>query len=136
MNMLKMNIYNSQIELSAYICKTLSTTKCEVNVARFQIDEVIGQAQSTRVALANQRAFFGDVQGKVKQLGEKFPVIRGLLGNFLIPLCMLLNFVLVHPSLSVYDSLRCLIPIPLNRVFAPFGLVHRMILPILACRCH
>lgn len=45
-----------------------------------QIDEVIGQAQSTRVALSNQRALFGDVQGKVKQLGEKFPVIRGLLG--------------------------------------------------------
>uniref|UniRef100_A0A0D9VBN7 Golgi SNAP receptor complex member 1 n=1 Tax=Leersia perrieri TaxID=77586 RepID=A0A0D9VBN7_9ORYZ len=45
-----------------------------------QIDEVIGQAQSTRAALSNQRALFGDVQGKVKQLGEKFPVIRGLLG--------------------------------------------------------
>jgi hypothetical protein len=28
---------------------------------------------------------FGDIQGKVKQLGEKFPVIRGLLGNILIP---------------------------------------------------
>jgi Golgi SNAP receptor complex protein 1 len=51
----------------------------------FQIDEVIGQAQSTRVALSNQRALFGDVQGKVKQLGEKFPVIRGLLGNVSIP---------------------------------------------------
>jgi hypothetical protein len=25
---------------------------------------------------------FGDVQGKVKKLGEKFPVIRGLLGKF------------------------------------------------------
>jgi len=46
-----------------------------------QIDEVIGQAQSTRVALSNQRTLFGDVQGKVKQLGEKFPIIRGLLGN-------------------------------------------------------
>lgn len=45
-----------------------------------QIDEVIGQAQSTRAALSNQRALFGDVQGKVKQLGEKFPVVRGLLG--------------------------------------------------------
>ncbi|KAM0900071.1 hypothetical protein ACQ4PT_020880 [Festuca glaucescens] len=45
-----------------------------------QIDEVIGQAQSTRSALSNQRALFGDVQGKVKQLGEKFPVVRGLLG--------------------------------------------------------
>jgi hypothetical protein len=42
---------------------------------------------------------FGDVQGKVKQLGEKFPVIRGLLGNSFIPLCILLNFVLVQPSL-------------------------------------
>jgi hypothetical protein len=28
---------------------------------------------------------FGDIQGKVKQLGEKFPIIRGLLGNILIP---------------------------------------------------
>ncbi|KAJ0964282.1 hypothetical protein J5N97_029404 [Dioscorea zingiberensis] len=45
-----------------------------------QIDEVIGQAQATRSVLGSQRAFFGDVQGKVKQLGEKFPVIRGLLG--------------------------------------------------------
>ncbi|OAY75442.1 Golgi SNAP receptor complex member 1-2 [Ananas comosus] len=45
-----------------------------------QIDEVIGQAQATRSVLGTQRALFGDVQGKVKQLGEKFPVIRGLLG--------------------------------------------------------
>lgn len=44
------------------------------------IDEVIGQAQAARSVLGAQRALFGDVQGKVKQLGEKFPVIRGLLG--------------------------------------------------------
>jgi len=28
---------------------------------------------------------FGDIQGKVKQLGEKFPIIRRLLANILIP---------------------------------------------------
>lgn len=45
-----------------------------------QIDEVISQAQATRSVLGTQRAFFGDVQGKVKQLGDKFPMIRSLLG--------------------------------------------------------
>lgn len=46
-----------------------------------QMDEVISQAQTTRAVLGNQRALFGDVQGKVKLLSDKFPVIRGLLGN-------------------------------------------------------
>ncbi|KAL6965032.1 Golgi SNAP receptor complex member 1-2, variant 2 [Sarracenia purpurea var. burkii] len=45
------------------------------------IDDVISQAQSTRTALGSQRALFGDVQGKVKLLSDKFPVIRGLLGS-------------------------------------------------------
>ncbi|KAJ0111901.1 hypothetical protein Patl1_00230 [Pistacia atlantica] len=45
------------------------------------IDDVIGQAQSTRAVLGSQRALFGDVQGKVKALGDKFPIIRGLLGS-------------------------------------------------------
>lgn len=45
-----------------------------------QIDEVIGQAQATRSVLGSQRSLFSDVQGKVKNLGDKFPVIRGLLG--------------------------------------------------------
>ncbi|KAG6400480.1 hypothetical protein SASPL_137317 [Salvia splendens] len=45
------------------------------------IDDVINQAQSTRAALGSQRALFGDVQGKVKVLGDKFPVIRGLIGS-------------------------------------------------------
>lgn len=44
------------------------------------MDEVINQAQATRSALSTQRAFFGQVQGKVKQLGDHFPKIRGLLG--------------------------------------------------------
>ncbi|XP_022158996.1 Golgi SNAP receptor complex member 1-2 isoform X2 [Momordica charantia] len=45
------------------------------------MDEVISQAQTTRAVLGNQRAMFGDVQGKVKLLSDKFPVIRGLLGS-------------------------------------------------------
>lgn len=46
-----------------------------------QIDDVIGQAQTTRQVLGTQKAFFGDVQGKVKHLSDKFPIIRGLLGT-------------------------------------------------------
>ncbi|AEC10524.1 unnamed protein product [Arabidopsis thaliana] len=45
------------------------------------IDDVIGQAQATRAVLGSQRSLFSDVQGKVKNLGDKFPVIRGLLGS-------------------------------------------------------
>ncbi|KAL6124430.1 hypothetical protein ACLB2K_076942 [Fragaria x ananassa] len=45
------------------------------------IDEVISQAQTTRAVLGSQKAMFGDVQGKVKNLSDKFPVIRGLLGS-------------------------------------------------------
>ncbi|XP_010544627.1 PREDICTED: Golgi SNAP receptor complex member 1-2-like isoform X2 [Tarenaya hassleriana] len=45
------------------------------------IDEVINQAQAARAVLGSQRSMFADVQGKVKLLGDKFPVIRGLLGS-------------------------------------------------------
>ncbi|KAH7519608.1 hypothetical protein FEM48_Zijuj08G0055000 [Ziziphus jujuba var. spinosa] len=45
------------------------------------IDDVISQAQATRAVLGSQRSLFGDVQGKVKLLSDKFPVIRGLLGS-------------------------------------------------------
>ncbi|KAL3829556.1 hypothetical protein ACJIZ3_018358 [Penstemon smallii] len=45
------------------------------------IDDVISQAQATRSVLGSQRALFGDVQGKVKLLSDKFPVIRGLIGS-------------------------------------------------------
>ncbi|KAE8038711.1 hypothetical protein FH972_011190 [Carpinus fangiana] len=45
------------------------------------IDDVISQAQTTRHVLSSQKAFFGDVQGKVKHLSDKFPIIRGVLGS-------------------------------------------------------
>lgn len=48
------------------------------------MDDAISQAQTTRAALGSQRALFGDVQGKVKQLSDKFPVIRGLIGKLLL----------------------------------------------------
>ncbi|KAG5070977.1 hypothetical protein JHK86_006188 [Glycine max] len=46
-----------------------------------QIDDVISQAQATRAVLGSQRTLFTDVQGKVKVLGDKFPMIRSLLGS-------------------------------------------------------
>ncbi|KAE9610769.1 hypothetical protein Lal_00021164 [Lupinus albus] len=45
------------------------------------IDDVINQAQATRSVLGSQRALFGDVQGKVKVLGDKFPIIGSILGS-------------------------------------------------------
>ncbi|KAJ7568287.1 hypothetical protein O6H91_01G026000 [Diphasiastrum complanatum] len=45
-----------------------------------QIEDVINQAQATKGALAAQRTAFSEIQSKVKQLGDRFPVIRGLLG--------------------------------------------------------
>ncbi|OAY72280.1 Golgi SNAP receptor complex member 1-2 [Ananas comosus] len=45
-----------------------------------QIDEVTDQAETIKAVLAAQRSTFGDIQGKVKQLSDRFPVIRGLLG--------------------------------------------------------
>lgn len=52
-----------------------------------QMDEVISQAQTTRAVLGSQKAMFGDVQGKVKQLGDKFPIVRGLIGKKLSHRC-------------------------------------------------
>jgi hypothetical protein len=46
-----------------------------------QIDDVIGQAQTIRQVLGSQKAFFRDVQGKVKHQSDKFPIIRSLLGT-------------------------------------------------------
>eukprot|EP00252_Welwitschia_mirabilis_P012354 TRINITY_DN2737_c0_g4_i1.p1 TRINITY_DN2737_c0_g4~~TRINITY_DN2737_c0_g4_i1.p1 ORF type:complete len:241 (-),score=50.30 TRINITY_DN2737_c0_g4_i1:75-797(-) len=45
-----------------------------------QIEEVISQAQATKGVLASQRTIFSEIQGKVRQLGDRFPVVRGLLG--------------------------------------------------------
>lgn len=61
--------------------KVLGIHPCWDSVfALVQIDDVISQAQTTRTVLGSQRALFGDVQGKVKVLSDKFPIIRGLLG--------------------------------------------------------
>ncbi|KAI3743783.1 hypothetical protein L1987_56849 [Smallanthus sonchifolius] len=51
---------------------------------RAAIHGSIAHAQTTRAALGSQRAMFGDVQGKVKQLSDKFPIVRGLIGITLL----------------------------------------------------
>eukprot|EP00252_Welwitschia_mirabilis_P012353 TRINITY_DN2737_c0_g1_i1.p1 TRINITY_DN2737_c0_g1~~TRINITY_DN2737_c0_g1_i1.p1 ORF type:complete len:238 (-),score=57.25 TRINITY_DN2737_c0_g1_i1:28-741(-) len=45
-----------------------------------QIETVISQAQATKSVLGSQRTVFSEIQGKVKHLSDRFPVIRGLLG--------------------------------------------------------
>lgn len=45
-----------------------------------QIDEVIIQAQSTKGALSTQRSMFMEIEGKVKHLSDRFPIIRSVLG--------------------------------------------------------
>ncbi|KAH7289797.1 hypothetical protein KP509_30G019100 [Ceratopteris richardii] len=45
-----------------------------------QLDNVISQAHATKGALSAQRDVFIDIEGKVKHLGDQFPVIRGILG--------------------------------------------------------
>ncbi|KAJ8459522.1 hypothetical protein OPV22_032448 [Ensete ventricosum] len=45
-----------------------------------QIDEVTSQAEAIKGVLSVQRSTFGEIQGKVKQLSDRFPVIRNLLG--------------------------------------------------------
>ncbi|ERM97706.1 hypothetical protein AMTRI_Chr09g39040 [Amborella trichopoda] len=45
-----------------------------------QIEDVTDQAESLKGVLTAQRNAFTSIQGKVKQLSDRFPVIRGLLG--------------------------------------------------------
>lgn len=54
------------------------------------MDEVINIAQTTKGALGAQRSTFMEIQGKVKQLGDRFPAIRGVLGTLL--------FILIQPQ--------------------------------------
>eukprot|EP00850_Spirogloea_muscicola_P021832 SM000263S09819 [mRNA] locus=s263:20380:21585:- [translate_table: standard] len=43
--------------------------------ATAQIDDVVGQAQSTAAALSQQRLLFGDISGKVTTTGLRFPEV-------------------------------------------------------------
>eukprot|EP00249_Psilotum_nudum_P013252 c24240_g1_i1 orf=628-1338(-) len=45
-----------------------------------QIEDVINQAQLTKGVLATQRTMFVEIQIKLKQLSDQFPVIRNVLG--------------------------------------------------------
>ncbi|KAJ4746837.1 Golgi SNAP receptor complex member 1 [Rhynchospora pubera] len=72
--------------------KAMSSVKPKRNLLReraaihgslTQIDEVIDQAEGTRSALTVQRSAFGEIQGKLKHLNDKFPAIRATLGTLL-----------------------------------------------------
>ncbi|KAK8501410.1 hypothetical protein V6N12_047145 [Hibiscus sabdariffa] len=64
-----------------YVTKSAITQRASCHPRKHCSYDVINQAQTTRAVLGSQRALFGDVQGKVKVLSDKFPVIRGLLGS-------------------------------------------------------
>ncbi|KAF1884175.1 hypothetical protein Lal_00035240 [Lupinus albus] len=81
---------NSMREHAELLGSTSGTTSPRMQLLRERanihgsishIDDVISQAQATRAVLGSQRALFGDVQGKVKVLSDKFPIIRSLLGS-------------------------------------------------------
>ncbi|CAL9072635.1 unnamed protein product, partial [Musa textilis] len=70
------------IDASTIAHKKLTALSCFVQTSGTmspRIDGVIGQAQLTRSVLGSQGILLGDAHGKVKQLGDKFPVIRGLI---------------------------------------------------------
>jgi hypothetical protein len=60
---------------------------------------------------------FVDIQGKVKQLDEKFPIIKGLLGNILIPL-HIAALIFCYAMMQWYYSLLCNITFPMDSLAA------------------
>ncbi|CAM6063892.1 unnamed protein product [Sphagnum tenellum] len=68
-------------DISEYkVCSSSSPLEIMLQLLGMQVDEVISQAQATKGALAAQHSAFMEIQGKLKQLGDRFPVIRSLLG--------------------------------------------------------
>ncbi|CAI5947779.1 unnamed protein product [Closterium sp. NIES-65] len=45
-----------------------------------QMDELISHAASTKAALASQRSLFASIQGRIKLLSDRFPLLRSVLG--------------------------------------------------------
>ncbi|KAJ4759510.1 Golgi SNAP receptor complex member 1 [Rhynchospora pubera] len=60
--------------------RNLLRERAAIHGSLTQIDEVIDQAEGTRSALTVQRSAFGEIQGKLKHLNDKFPAIRATLG--------------------------------------------------------
>ncbi|CAK9205683.1 unnamed protein product [Sphagnum troendelagicum] len=68
-------------DISEYkVCSSSSPLEIMLQLLGMQVDEVISQAQATKGALAAQHSAFMEIQGKLKQLGDRLPVIRSLLG--------------------------------------------------------
>ncbi|RYR72182.1 hypothetical protein Ahy_A02g006391 isoform B [Arachis hypogaea] len=91
------------------------------------IDDVISQAQATRAVLGSQRALFGDVQGKVKLLGDKFP--KEALKGYPYSVGSNCSLYVVHHHLlafkredQIHRKFICLISL-----FSPHSLTHSLI---------
>ncbi|CAN6466374.1 unnamed protein product [Victoria cruziana] len=65
---------------SSQAAPSLLRERAAIHGSIVQIDDVTNQAETIKGVLAAQRSTFAEIQGKVKHLGDRFPVIRGLLG--------------------------------------------------------
>ncbi|XP_072960525.1 Golgi SNAP receptor complex member 1-2-like [Typha angustifolia] len=75
------DINESKISRSMQSAPNLLRERAAIHGSITQIDEVTDQAEAMRGVLASQRSTFREIQGKVKQLSDRFPVIRNLLGT-------------------------------------------------------
>ncbi|KAM0934417.1 putative golgi SNAP receptor complex, subunit 1 [Dioscorea sansibarensis] len=64
----------------AQLVPNLLRERAAIHGSITQIEEVTNQADAVKGVLAAQRHTFSDIQGKVKHLSDRFPVIRNLLG--------------------------------------------------------
>ncbi|CAI5529988.1 unnamed protein product [Closterium sp. Naga37s-1] len=78
-----------------------------------QMDELISHAASTKAALAPQRSLFASIQGRIKLLSDRFPLLRSVLGT-------------LH-RLVVLGTLHRLVVL---------GTLHRLVVLGTLCRCH
>ncbi|THU63799.1 hypothetical protein C4D60_Mb01t19650 [Musa balbisiana] len=70
------------IDASTIACEKLTALSCFVQTSGTmspRIDGVIGQSTINKISFGIQGILVGDAQGKVNQLGDKFPAIQGLI---------------------------------------------------------
>ncbi|XP_074572979.1 Golgi SNAP receptor complex member 1-2-like [Curcuma longa] len=65
---------------STQLAPNLLRERAAIHGSISQIDEVTSQAEEMKGILLAQRSTFSGIQGKVKQLSDRFPMIRNILG--------------------------------------------------------
>eukprot|EP00271_Cylindrocystis_brebissonii_P015718 TRINITY_DN386_c0_g1_i1.p1 TRINITY_DN386_c0_g1~~TRINITY_DN386_c0_g1_i1.p1 ORF type:complete len:266 (-),score=38.84 TRINITY_DN386_c0_g1_i1:842-1639(-) len=70
----------SEYRASSLNSPSLLTERRAIHGNLTQMDDLISQAQNTKGVLAGQRTTFESVAGRMRTLGERFPVVRNLLG--------------------------------------------------------